>query len=50
MPGPVLPATQPVVQDISGLTEGSYSVTVTDDYGCQADIDTVLTLTAAIDH
>ena len=32
------------VQDISSLTEGSYSVTVTDDYGCQAGIDTVLTL------
>ncbi len=32
------------VQDISSLTEGSYSVTVTDDYGCQADIDTILTL------
>jgi gliding motility-associated-like protein len=32
------------VQDISSLTEGSYSVTVTDDYGCQAGIDTLLTL------
>ena len=32
------------VQDISNLTEGTYSVIVTDDYGCQADIDTILTL------
>jgi gliding motility-associated-like protein len=31
-------------QDISGLTEDTYRVTVTDDYGCQAVIDTILTL------
>jgi gliding motility-associated-like protein len=31
-------------EDIIGLTAGPYDVTVTDDYGCQADIDTVLTL------
>ncbi len=31
-------------QDISGLTARKYIVTVTDDYGCEAVIDTILTL------
>lgn len=32
------------LEDISSLTEGTYSVTVTDDYGCTISTDTVLTL------